>query len=126
MRKITIVLGMIICLSSCTNNSLDDLQLVTTDDMEEPPMEVLVTYEDVSFIFSNTCIQCHSNPPQFGAPMPLTNYIEIRESILNNETLDRINRSEGANGLMPDGGPRLPQELIERVFQWNEDGLLEN
>jgi len=40
--------------------------------------------------------------------------------------LDRISREEGASGAMPLGGPRLPQNTIDLIFQWNEDGLLEN
>jgi hypothetical protein len=58
--------------------------------------------------------------------MPLINYQNVKEAIQNRGLLDRISRNEGASGLMPLGGPRLPQSVIDLIFQWNEDGLLEN
>lgn len=106
--------------ASCTTHTLDD---VMEPVQEEPD---LVTYQDVRFVFDNICQQCHSNPTQNGAPMPLVTYQNVRDAVLNRPLLDRISRPEGAPGLMPLGGPRLPQATIDLIFQWNEDGLLEN
>lgn len=109
-------------LSSCTANTLDDVFVpVEIDPGGEP-----VTYQDVRFVFENICTQCHSNPTQNGAPMPLVTYENVRDAVLNRPLLDRISREEGASGAMPLGGPRLPQNTIDLIFQWNEDGLLEN
>jgi len=94
--------------------------------VEIDPGGELVTYQDVRFVFENICTQCHSNPTQNGAPMPLVTYENVRDAVLNRPLLDRISREEGASGAMPLGGPRLPQNTIDLIFQWNEDGLLEN
>ena len=107
-------------LGSCISHTFDDLE-----DIPEMPPE-LVTYQDVSSIFEMNCIACHSSPPQNGAPMSLTTYSDIRNAVLNRGLLDRISREQGAPGMMPNGGQRLPQSTIDLVFQWNEDGLLEN
>lgn len=109
-------------LSSCTANTLDDVFVP----VEIDPGGELVTYQDVRFVFENICTQCHSNPTQNGAPMPLVTYENVRDAVLNRPLLDRISREEGASGAMPLGGPRLPQNTIDLIFQWNEDGLLEN
>lgn len=109
-------------LFSCTANTLDDVFVP----VEIDPGGELVTYQDVRFVFENICTQCHSNPTQNGAPMPLVTYENVRDAVLNRPLLDRISREEGASGAMPLGGPRLPQNTIDLIFQWNEDGLLEN
>jgi hypothetical protein len=110
-----------VILTACSNNTIDDLEPIGD---ENPPN--LVTFQDVRSTFDNICTACHSNPPQNGAPMPLVTYENVKAAVLNRGLLDRISRSEGAQGLMPLGGPRLPQSVIDLIFQWNEDGLLEN
>ncbi|MBX2827236.1 MAG: hypothetical protein KTR22_03700 [Flavobacteriaceae bacterium] len=108
--------------SACTSNTFDDI----SEPMEVLPDEENVTFEDVRFVFENVCQVCHSNPPQNGAPMPLVSYDDVRDAVLDRGLLDRISREEGAPGLMPLGGPRLPQETIDLIMQWNADGLPEN
>lgn len=110
-----------ILLLSCTSKTYDDLEEVQFMD----PVEK-ITYQDVSFVFETICTACHSNPPQNGAPMSLSSYSEVKDAVETRGLLDRISRNEGANGLMPLGGPRLPQQDIDLLFQWNTDGLLEN
>ena len=58
--------------------------------------------------------------------MSLATYDMVKEAVLNRDLLDRINRNPGDDGLMPLGGPRLPQQTINLLFKWQEDGLLEN
>jgi hypothetical protein len=116
------LLGIATFLFSCTANTLDDVFVPVEIDLEGE----LVTYQDVRFVFENICTVCHSNPTQNGAPMPLVTYENVRDAVLNRPLLDRISREEGASGAMPLGGPRLPQNTIDLIFQWNEDGLLEN
>jgi uncharacterized membrane protein len=118
--RLVLFAGAAFFLFGCTSNTIDDV-------ME--PIEItpeLVTYQDVRFVFENICTQCHSNPPQNGAPMPLDTYINVRNAVLNRPLLDRISREEGTSGAMPLGGPRLPQATIDLIIQWNENGLLEN
>ena len=118
--RFLLLIGLAATLSNCTTRTLDDV-------MEPIPLEAeLVTFQDVSFVFENVCQRCHSNPPQNGAPMPLVSYENVRDAVLDRGLLDRISREEGESGAMPLGGPRLPQTTIDLIFQWNEDGLMEN
>jgi len=105
---------------SCTNTSEEDLI-----DVIVPP--VLVTYNtDIKVIMDNNCLGCHSNPPVNGANVPLVNFDGVKSAVENNNLISRISGQIGDGGFMPLGGPRLPQNLIDLVVQWEEDGLLEN
>jgi len=110
-----------IVLFGCTSNTIDDLTPIIEDNEPE-----VVTYVDVESIFIDNCLRCHSNPPQNGAPMQLTSYNDVMNAVLDRGLIDRISRNEGETGLMPFGGPRLSQQGIDLIVQWNEDGLLEN
>ncbi len=116
------LLAVLALLASCSSNTLDDV----VELVDEDPGPELITYEDVKQVFNNNCTQCHSNPPQNGAPMPLVSFINVENAVLNRGLLDRISRAEGESGLMPLGGPRLPQTTIDLINQWEDDGLLEN
>ena len=107
-------------LSSCTNTTYDDIQL------DEDVNSDFVTYQEVKPIIDNNCLNCHSNPTQNGAPMSLVTYEEVKNSVLNSNLIDRISRNDGADGLMPQGSPRLSQDLINIIIQWELDALLEN
>jgi len=120
MKKIilfTICAGLIITFCSCANDSQEDL-------IEQTPIQQLLTYNDnIKSIIDNNCISCHSNPPVNGAPNPLNDYESVKNNI--GSIIVRISMQEGQGGLMPSGGPRLPQNLIDDIVQWETDGLLE-
>jgi mono/diheme cytochrome c family protein len=120
MKTVCLVLLSLLLLG-CTTSTYDDIEEVQEENQGE-----LVTFQDVAFVFENVCTACHSNPPQNGAPMPLTNYSEVKNAVETRGLIDRISREEGEQGLMPLGGPRLPQQQIDLIIQWNQDGLLEN
>ncbi|WP_283635918.1 hypothetical protein [Aquaticitalea lipolytica] len=108
-----------IALLGCTNASENDL-------IDQTELPELITYvNDVKPIIDNNCIICHSNPPQNGAPMPLLTYDNVKEAMQNRDLIDRISTTD-LGFLMPFGGPRLPQNLIDTIIQWQADGLLEN
>jgi hypothetical protein len=105
-------------LYSCTNASEEDL-------IDTMPIENIVTYIDnVKSIIDNNCIICHTNPPENGAPMPLLTYNQVKEAVENRGLIGRISSNDLAF-LMPFGGPRLPQNLIDIVIKWQADGLPE-
>ncbi len=110
--------GLMMLLIGCTAVSEDDLIDAT------PISEVLTYHENIKPIIDNNCIVCHSNPPQNGAPMPLVSYENVTEAVQNRNLIGRISSNDPAF-LMPLGGPRLPQNLINITIQWNEDGLIE-
>ena len=122
MKKNTLLINALflgtVLVSSCTNDSSADL--IGIDELDE------VTYTNtVKSIIDNNCIACHSETPQFGAPMPLVTYEQVKDAVLNRGLLDRISRDQGASGMMPFGGTRLPQAVIDQVFEWNAQGLNE-
>lgn len=111
------ILVLIFAASSCANDSQDDL-------IYQMQIPQLVTYTNsVKAIIDNNCIGCHSNPPVNGAPYSLVDYDAVKNNVGN--IINRISRQDGESGLMPIGGPRLPQNLIDEVVQWQTDGLLE-
>nr|MCH9659581.1 hypothetical protein [Bacteroidota bacterium] len=112
--KNLLFLFILIFLTACTTSTFDDITV--TEPQEEVP--VVITFDDVQSIFSNVCQQCHSNPPQNGAPMPLVSFENVRDAVMNRGLLDRVSREEGQSGLMPLGGPRLPQQQIDLLMQW--------
>ena len=117
-RFISVTVLSIVFMLSCSNNSESDL-------IEDNNTPELVTYNsDIKTIIDNNCIVCHGNPPQNGAPMPLTTYENVKEAVLNRNLIDRISSTDPSY-LMPFGGQRLPQNLIDMVIQWEANGLLE-
>lgn len=117
MKISTLILG-IVMLSGCTNDSSNDLIEINQNDQ--------ITYTNtVKSIIDNNCIVCHATTPQFGAPMPLVTYEQVKEAVLNRGLSDRISLEQGAPGMMPMGGTRLPQAVINQILEWNAQGLNE-
>ena len=102
-------------LFGCSNNSTSDL-------IGEAP-DVVRYSVDVQPIVAENCTACHNNSPINGAPIPLTSYDHVRTAILERGLLDRISKPQGAPGMMPNGGTRLPQPVIDILFQWEADGF---
>lgn len=102
----------------CSNNSEDDLT--------NPVVLGITKYnQDVKTIIDNNCIICHGATPSNGAPMSLVTYAQVKDAVQNRGLLDRISRDQGAPGMMPNQGTRLPQATIDLIADWNTDGLLE-
>lgn len=106
--------------AGCTNDSPDDL-------LADPiPEGTTITYSaNVAAIINTNCLNCHSNPPQSGAPMPLTSYAFVKQAVEQRGLIDRISRDQGAPGMMPNLGTRLPQPLINIIIQWQAQGFQE-
>lgn len=118
MRKIILLITICTATLGCTYVSEDDLMDVT-------PLPDNITYVDnVKSIIDNNCISCHSDPPKNGAPMPLVLFEEVKDAVENRNLIGRIT-GDGPGSLMPKGGPKLPQNLIDILIQWEADGLLE-
>lgn len=118
MKEIRFIL--ILCTTffcSCSNESSNDLV---------NPIPEKVSYSrDVKPITDSNCIPCHNNPPLNGAPMSLLTKLQVQDAIVNRGLLDRISRDQGAPGMMPNGGTRLPQNSIDIIKKWQADGFLE-
>lgn len=112
-------LFLIIGISACSNDSEDDL----INQMQNPDP---ITYtDDVKAIIDNNCLNCHSDPPTNGAPIPLVTFDQVKNSTENGTLISRIQSQAGQSGAMPLGAPRLPQSLIDIVVQWQADGFVE-
>lgn len=108
-----------LCITSCSNNSTDDLT-------GSFPLVELATYnQNVKSIIDSNCIVCHAATPVNGAPMPLVTYQQVKDAVLTRGLINRISRQNGEGGLMPLGGPRMPQATIDVIVQWEANGLLE-
>ncbi len=104
-------------LPGCSSNSTDDLIDLNTGQ---------VSYNtQIKSIIENNCIACHQDPPVNFAPMKLTTYQDVKNAVMNRGLIDRISRPQGATGMMPNGGTRLPQQLIDQVIQWQNEGFAE-
>lgn len=102
-------------LVSCTNDSESDL--LDNNTLEK------VTYQQVKPIMDTHCVSCHGNVSP-NAGLPLTNFTQVRNAVMNRGVIDRISRNNGDPLLMPQTG-RLNQNLINIVNQWKNDGYLE-
>ncbi len=120
MKKLSFISIIALLITGCTYTSPDDFM---TD--SEPLPEGNITYtEHVKTIIDNNCINCHSMPPVNGAPMALVNYNQVKSAVQSRDLLGLIS-TQDLSEVMPLGGPRLPQNLINIIVQWEIDGLLE-
>lgn len=117
--KLTLLLMTFIIIQyGCANDSTSDL--IDTSAIGQ------ITYTNTTkSIFDNNCIPCHATVPINGAPMSLTTYEFVKNAVQTRPLLDRISRQQGAPGMMPNGGIRLPQAKISQIFQWAQNGLPE-
>jgi uncharacterized membrane protein len=111
-----VILATFFC--SCENNSTDDLTDAT-------PIDNVTYTEHVKTIINNNCIICHGTIPANSAPMSLVTYDQVKQAVQERGLLDRISRAQGEPGMMPNGGTRLPQNQIDLIVQWEEQGLQE-
>jgi hypothetical protein len=55
----------------------------------------------------------------------LVTYQQVKNAVLTGGLINRISRQNGDGDLMPLGGPRMPQNTINVIVQWEANGLLE-
>lgn len=104
----------------CTSVSEEDL----IEDIQQP--EEVTYVANIKAIIDNNCINCHSDPPVNGAPTSLVDYNDVKDGVENGNLIGRISLLPADPGAMPFGGPRLPQNLIDLIIEWEAGGLLED
>ena len=117
LRKFALV-ALLFALYGCSNESTSDL-------IDDTQFENVSYAANVKSIIDNNCISCHGTIPSNGAPMPLTTYQNVKDAVTTRGLIDRISRGESETGHMPLGGPRLPQNLIDIIIQWESEGFPE-
>lgn len=118
MKKTGIIFILISILFSCESTTFEEI----SEDME--PIEDTIKYSThTRIIFDENCIMCHS-PGNEASFRPLTNYNEVRTAVMETNLIERIQLPNGDPNLMPKPG-RMPQDKINLILQWQEDGLLE-
>lgn len=118
-KKYMILCSLGIAISSCSNNSTDDLESKTL------APEKVSYLRDIKPIIETNCLNCHTNPPTNYAPMSLINFEEVRDATLDRGLIDRISRAQGSEGMMPNGGTKLPQSKIDLIIKWQVQGFQE-
>jgi|SaaInlStandDraft_2_1057019.scaffolds.fasta_scaffold09571_2 hypothetical protein len=103
-------------LSSCTYNELP-ISEVTICETNSPSF-----LDCVLPIFEESCVECHFNNNSDGI-MPLTNFTEIQDKVVNGTVIESINREIG---FMPKNGERLSAEQILIIEKWYENGTPNN
>ena len=97
---------------SCSSDSTDD---------DIIPLNNKVTYSGtIKKIMDNNCLNCHSDPPKNGAPMALTSYQKVKESVENRGLIGRVE-----NGSMPSTGDKLTANQIKAIKDWEIGGFVE-
>lgn len=118
LKKALLFPSLAIVLISCTNDSTNDLT-------EAIPVDETITFSRVKTIMQANCNSCHGTTPTSGVPISLVTYEDVKTAVLENDLIGRMSIENGGGGLMPEGGPRLPQTTIDVVIKWQTDGFQE-
>jgi len=109
---------LILCMfgfTSCERNSLSEL----TPELEEVNV---VTYENTArAILDSACVECHNiNEQTAGVRLDVFDFAFIEAD--NGRMLARM--TDPTNPMPPSGN--LPDNLIQGIIDWVDDGILEN
>ena len=94
-------------------------------------LEVIEAYPD---IFDLQVITAHSNADLLIAQAikhkPNTVvigdeslYEKVKQAVLSKELINRISRAQGSEGMMPQGRMKLPQNKIDIIVKWKDQGF---
>ena len=109
--KSILCLFIILILSGCSNTSPSDLQ-------EASPISNVTYQNSVKAIVASNCLNCHGTIPTNGAPMSLTTYENVKNAVLTQGLITRLNLPQGNILKMPLGAAKLSQTQIDAVTKW--------
>jgi predicted CXXCH cytochrome family protein len=111
MKKLVKIIILSIFFLNCDNDSEFDLKT--------PTPETVKYTTNIKPIMQEKCNSCHNSGNSNYSTYQLT-----KDNI--NIILNRIQRENGDNLLMPQGRPKLSQADINLFIKWKADGLLDN
>jgi len=117
-RILSVISISFLLFASCTNDSESDLT-------GNNGLNTITYTNSVKSIMGGNCISCHGATPSNGAPMSLTTFQNVKDAVLNRGLIDRISKAQDAPGMMPSGGTRLPQSVINQIVDWKNTGFTE-
>lgn len=103
-------------LSSCVNNSEEDLYGLECDTLD-------LTYTKIKYIFEDNCYSCHT-VPQGTYNIKLNSYSDVKNAVNTDRLLGAIKHT-GPNK-MPQGQEKLDNCLIAKIEAWINAGMPEN
>ncbi len=112
MKKLLVlpILLLFFVVTSCSSSSDDEVIITSPND---------VTYTgNIKVIIDSSCLNCHSDPPDNGAPMSLTTYQDVKESVMNTDLIGRVE-----SGNMPQGGTPLTAAQVQAIKNWETGGF---
>ena len=112
MKKLLVLpmLLLFFVVTSCSSSSDDEIIITPAND---------VTYtSDIKVIIDSSCLNCHSDPPVNSAPMSLTTYQDVKESVMNSDLIGRVE-----NGSMPSIGDNLSATQVQAIKDWEVGGF---
>lgn len=116
--NIILLVSVFALLTACSSNSESDL-------IDNNVPSTITYTNSIKSIMDTNCISCHGTNPSNGASISLTTYQNVKNAVQNNGLIDRISRAQGAGGMMPLGGSRLPQSKIDEVITWKNNGYVQ-
>ncbi|MDO3693851.1 hypothetical protein QVZ41_03185 [Wenyingzhuangia sp. chi5] len=122
MKKIFALSIFTLFLVSCSNDSESDLMEKAPDNNENPiDTSGKVTFtKDILPLIQSKCSSCHVSG---GSESNYTVYNTARNSA--STIVNRINRTQGSGGFMPEGRSKLSTAELALFDQWITDGKLE-
>jgi len=103
---------------SCASDSQSDL-------VEAINIDKVTYIDNVKTIIDSNCIVCHNSGPNPIGPFPLETYSQVKDKAQNGQLLVRIQLPAGDPSVMPKTG-KMPQQLIDVIVAWADQGYLEN
>ncbi|MBT3179864.1 MAG: hypothetical protein HOB40_02150 [Candidatus Marinimicrobia bacterium] len=103
-----ITLFVFISFSACEKNVEEDYEIISTN-----CVNIETYYTDyVSPILTSNCIGCHSieNP---SGDLALDNFTSVYNASKSGDIINRVNRDEGENWFMPQGGSKLSDSNLD-------------
>lgn len=104
---------------SCTFDNEEDLLKESICDTTN------LVYNDLTYIFSDICANCHSETLTYRSEIKMDTYQNVKSSINTGLVIPAINHADGAIP-MPNGLPKLSDCDILKIETWVESGMPEN